>query len=331
MVSIEEATLTTQKALQAIGWDEEDATLQASIMVAAETYGNNQGLVKMYKPEVMKPAANAGKPTVERETPTSAVVNGNQAPGMLAAVKAANLAVEKALANGPIAMVTVYNTSTSSGMLGYYPAIMAKKGLIGIVMCNSPEYVAAATGAKPVYGTNPMAFAFPKPEGEPLIFDMATSAIAKFGVITAQAKGGQLPEGCAYDSSGNWTTDPNACLDGGAIACFGGHKGAGLALMVELLAGALSGGATLGQVESKEAAKSWGHTMLAIQPGGFVKGFEDKVASVCNAVKASGPSVRVPGERSSKTATERISAGKLPVPTSIWESIQKTANVRSRL
>merc|ERR1712216_236177 len=96
--------------------------------------------------------------------------------------------------------------------------------------------------------------------------------------------------------------------------------------MVELLSGALSGAATLGQVEAKEAAKSWGHTMVAIHPGAFVEGFEEKVLSVCNAVKASGSSVRVPGELESKLATERIAAGKLPIPVNIWESIQKTAN-----
>ena len=79
----------TAAALRAIGWDDEDAALQAEIMTAAEICGNNQGLVKMYQPALMAPAANAAKPTIERETATSAVVNANQSPGMLAAVRAA--------------------------------------------------------------------------------------------------------------------------------------------------------------------------------------------------------------------------------------------------
>ena len=84
-VSIAEAQSKTAAALRMIGWDEEDAALQAEIMTAAELCGNNQGLVKMYQPALMAPAADAAKPTVERETPTSAVVNANQSPGMLAA------------------------------------------------------------------------------------------------------------------------------------------------------------------------------------------------------------------------------------------------------
>lgn len=156
-VSIEEARQTTALALQKIGWDEEDAAIQAEIMTAAELAGNNQGLVKMYQPILMAPSPDAAKPTIERETETSAVVNANQSPGMLAAVKAADIAVEKVLASsGPISIVSTYNTSTSSGQLAYYVGRMAKKGVIGIALANSPEFVAAAKGGKPVFGTNPL-------------------------------------------------------------------------------------------------------------------------------------------------------------------------------
>ena len=95
--------------------------------------------------------------------------------------------------------------------------------------------------------------------------------------------------------------------------------------MIELLAGALSGGATLGQVESKKTAKSWGHTIIAIRPGGFVDGFEDKVSSVCATVKAAGPGVRLPGESSEAIRKKNAAAGKLPIPTKIWAMIQQTA------
>ena len=92
---------------------------------------------------------------------------------------------------------------------------------------------------------------------------MATSAIALYGVLSAKAKGEALPDQVAYDASGAWTTDAAAVLEGGAIATFGGHKGAGLSLVVELLAGALSGSAVLGQVESKKVAQNWGHLFPA--------------------------------------------------------------------
>ena len=317
---------TSSAAQKKCGWDDEDAALQAEIMTAAELCGNNQGLVKMYQPALMAPSPGASKPTVERDTPTSAVVNANQSPGMLAAVKAADLAVAKVEASdGPIAIVGAYNTSTSSGQLAFYAERMAKKGVIGVALANSPEFVAAAAGGKAVFGTNPVAFGIPQAGGPPLTFDMATSAIALFGVLTAKAKGDPLPEGVAYGVDGKPTTDPAQALEGGAIATFGGHKGAGLALCVELLAGVLSGGAVLGEVESKKAAKNWGHTLIAIQPGALVDGFEAKAASVIGAVKGSGPGIRIPGENSAKIAAERTKAGKLPIPAKIWESICATA------
>jgi LDH2 family malate/lactate/ureidoglycolate dehydrogenase len=94
VVPIEEAQSVTTTALERIGWDRPDAALQAEIMVSAELCGNNQGLVKMYDPTMMRPSPDSGKPFVERSTATSAVINGNQAPGMLGAVTAADYAVD---------------------------------------------------------------------------------------------------------------------------------------------------------------------------------------------------------------------------------------------
>lgn len=325
-VSIEEARSKTKQALNKIGWDDEDASLQAEIMTAAELCGNNQGLVKMYQPALMKPAPDASKPTVERETLISAAVNANQAPGMLAAVTAADLAVSKIQSSKlPISIVTSYNTSTSSGQLAFYVERIAKQGLIGIAMANSPEFVAAAPGGKPVYGTNPLAIGVPIATGPVFTFDMATSAIALFGVLTSKSKGEPLPPNVAYGKDGEWTTDATEALEAGAIATFGGHKGAGLALCVELLAGALSGSAVLGKCESKKTAKSWGHTMIVIDPNALVDDFPAKAESIIATVKASGENIRIPGERSARTAMERMEAGVLPIPEKIWESILHTA------
>ncbi len=81
----------------------------------------------------------------------------------------------------------------------------------------------------------------------------------------------------------------------------------------------------LGQCESKKAAKSWGHTFIAIQPSALVDDFDGKAASILAAVKASGAGIRIPGENSSKIARERQAAGTMPIPKAIWESISNTA------
>lgn len=163
-VTIEEAKLKTKEALEKIGWDESDADMQAEIMVHAELCGNNQGLVKMYQPKMMAPDPRAGVPEVVRETRNSAVMDGHQAPGMIVALTACDMAMDK-LANreqqNAISIVVAYNSSTSSGQLGYYADRMARHGCIGIGMCNSPEFVAAAPGGKPVFGTNPLAVGVP--------------------------------------------------------------------------------------------------------------------------------------------------------------------------
>jgi LDH2 family malate/lactate/ureidoglycolate dehydrogenase len=162
-VSIEEAQNVTTQALKKIGWDDDDAALQAEIMTAAELCGNNQGLVKMYQPALMAPADNCGKPEIKRETFNSAVIDAHQAPGMLAAVTAADIAVQKLKSkkDSAISIVCSFNSSTSSGQLAFYVDRMARQGFVGLAMCNSPEFVAAAAGGKGVFGTNPLAVGIP--------------------------------------------------------------------------------------------------------------------------------------------------------------------------
>lgn len=120
-ISIKEAQSTTALALEKIGWDQDDAAIQAEIMVAAELCGNNQGLVKMYDPKMMQPSPEASKPTWEKLNANSAVLNANQAPGMLAAVMCADKAIEMCRTeDNTISVVCSNNTSTSSGQLAFY-------------------------------------------------------------------------------------------------------------------------------------------------------------------------------------------------------------------
>ena len=325
-VSHAEALEKTTAALKAVGWDDEGARVQASIMVSSEACGNNQGLVKMFKPELMAPAPGAGKPVVERETASSAVVKGNQSPGMLALTKAVDLACAKS--KGGVASVGVYDTSTSSGQLAFYGARAAEKGRIVIITANSPEFVAAKAGAKASFGTNPLCFACPVEGRSPFVFDMSTAAIALFGVLTCKAKGQPLPSQSAYDANGNWTRkveDIHIGGGGGAIANFGGHKGTGLALMVELLCAALAGGAVLGQ-DVKKTAKNWGHHVIAIDPDAMADGFAGRAASIIKTVAAShSEGVRLPGDSSNAIAAKNKNAGAIPVPKRIWDVITATA------
>jgi delta1-piperideine-2-carboxylate reductase len=118
----------------------------------------------------------------------------------------------------------------------------AREGLVALSVVNSMTCVVPHGGHTPLFGTNPIAFAAPCAGAVPIVFDMATSALAHGDVQIAAREGHQVPEGSGVDRNGLPTTDPKAILDGGALLPFGGHKGSALAMMVELLAAALTGG-----------------------------------------------------------------------------------------
>ena len=113
---------------------------------------------------------------------------------------------------------------------------------MALSVVNSMTCVVPHGAQRPLFGTNPIAFAAPRAGGEPIVFDLATSAIAHGDVQIAARQGQMLPEGMGVDSLGQPTRDPKAILNGGALLPFGGHKGSALSMMVELLSAALTGG-----------------------------------------------------------------------------------------
>lgn len=163
--------------------------------------------------------------------------NGFAQPA-LAAARA--LLVEKARSAG-IAVLAIRNAHHFAAL---WPDVepFAYEGLVALSVVNSMTCVVPHGADRPLFGTNPIAFAAPRADGEPIVFDLATSAIAHGDVQIAARKGERLPEGMGVDSLGQPTQDPKAILEGGALLPFGGHKGSALSMMVELLAAALTGG-----------------------------------------------------------------------------------------
>jgi LDH2 family malate/lactate/ureidoglycolate dehydrogenase len=177
---------------------------------------------------------------------------------------------EKAQAHG-IAALAIHNTYNIAAL---WPEVelLADDGLVAFAFTAANAFVAPAGGTKPVFGTNPMAFAFPRENRPPLVFDQASSASARGEIQLHLRDGKSLPEGWAIASQGNPTTDPQQALEGAQLP-FGGYKGASLALMVELLAGALIGDKF--SIESskhdvhKVGAPHGGELLLALDPTHF--------------------------------------------------------------
>ena len=138
-----------------------------------------------------------------------------------------------------IAALAIHNTFNIAAL---WPEVetLANEGLVAFAFTAANAYVAPAGGTKPLFGTNPMAFGFPRKNHPPLVFDQASSASARGEIQLHLRDGKPLPEGWAIDKHGKPTTDPAAALEGAQLP-FGGYKGSSLALMVELLAGALIG------------------------------------------------------------------------------------------
>ncbi|MDJ0777054.1 MAG: Ldh family oxidoreductase [Gammaproteobacteria bacterium] len=194
--------------------------------------------------------------------------------------------------------------SYSAGVVGWFVQRMASAGLIGLGFANSPSAVAPAPGAGKFFGTNPMAFAIPRGERDPIIADMATSQVALVTIKQAAAEGSPIPLGWGYDRDGNDTTDAAAVIDGGTLAPAGGYKGMLLGLLVDLLGGVLSGPHCSFQApvfkDNTGGEPKVGQMFIGLAPGSFTPGgdhaYAERLETMLSALAAE-PGVRLPGVR----------------------------------
>ncbi|WP_414440986.1 Ldh family oxidoreductase [Burkholderia sp. 22PA0106] len=205
---------------------------------------------------------------------------------------------------------------------------IAAHGLVGIAMCPSHAWVAPAGGTRPVFGTNPIAFAWPRPAGQlPYVFDFATSAIARGDIELHARQDKPIPDDWAIDEHGQPTTDPHAAMRG-AMRTFGGHKGSALATMVELMAGSLMGDLTSAESLDYDggagASPYHGELLLAFDPAVFAgDGLAAGHASgerVLREIAAQG--ARLPSQRRF-AARVRSEANGVRVPRALYDDILK--------
>ncbi|MEM8744605.1 MAG: Ldh family oxidoreductase [Pseudomonadota bacterium] len=178
---------------------------------------------------------------------------------------------EKARANG-IAAVAFHN-SHHCGVLGHHVEKLANEGFVALVLGNTPQAMAPWGGNKPLFGTQPLAFASPRENGLPLVMDMALTQVARGNIMRAQQDGKPIPEGWATDAEGNPTTDPEVALREGVLLPVGGAKGAALGLMVEILAAPLTGSSLSTEATSffttDGEPPAVGEFLIVIDPDGF--------------------------------------------------------------
>jgi delta1-piperideine-2-carboxylate reductase len=203
----------------------------------------------------------------------------------------------------------------------------ANAGFIAITTVVGRACVAPFGSTTPLFGTNPIAFAAPVAGGDPLIFDQATSAISNGDLRLAARDGRTLAGNVGIDKQGQASTDPQAVLDGGALLPFGGYKGAALSLMVEILAGALTGGQFSHQVDysahpGAHTAKT-GQLVIVIDPARGLSGAAARTHDLIEILRASGAD-RLPGDR--RNAARRKSGDGIAIDPARLDELKAWAN-----
>lgn len=241
-LSIADAVALIETALIVNFVSAHNARSVARALVAAEVdgqVGHGFSRVAAYAAQAGSgKVTGAAIPSVERKAPAYAVIDAGNGFAFPAIDLAIDLLSEMSSHNG-IAGVAI-TRSHHGGQLGAHVERLAEKGMVALMFANTPKAMAPWGGDKPLFGTNPIAFAAPRQGMPPLVIDLSLSKVARGKVMAAEKKGEAIPPGWALDAQGKPTTDPQAALAGSMIPA-GDAKGAALALMVEILAATLTG------------------------------------------------------------------------------------------
>ncbi len=310
-------------AFKEVGIPEEDAKICADVLITSDKRGIDSHGVGRFKPfyvdrikeGIINPVTNI---KVVKESPTTAVLDGQNGMGHVIGKRAMELAIEKATNYG-MGMVAVRN-SNHYGIAGYYSMMAIQKGMIGITGTNARPSIAPTFGVENMLGTNPLTFGMPTDEEFPFVLDSATS-IAQRGKIEVYGREGKpLPEGWVIGEDGTARTDTEQVLKdlvtGGAALAplggigeeLGGYKGYGYATVVEILSAALQGGAFLkdltGLDNGKKVPYHIGHFFIAIDVEAFTEldAFKKTTGDILRELRASK---LAPGQERIYTAGEK--------------------------
>jgi ureidoglycolate dehydrogenase (NAD+) len=320
-VPAESLTRWGTQCLVALGMDAADAKEVAASLVQTSLWGiDSHGIARL--PHYCARLANGtlrARPAIRIEFtgPCTAQLHGDQGHGIAVAHRAMREAIAMARAQG-IGAVGV-SDSSHCGAVGLYARSAACEGLVGIAFTHADKVAAPHGGQRPFFGTNPLAIAFPRADGEPVCLDMATTSIPWNRVMNARREGHPLPPDVAVDAAGRPTTDAQAAA---AVTPLGGegygHKGYALALMIDLLCGPLHGNPWGPNIPSMfnalDQPRRLGAFLIAIDPMRFAGGstLAANVAAMAQALAAEPGAPRMPGDPEADHERHRLEEG-IPV------------------
>lgn len=324
-VSLEDASDLGSAALRGLGLSAAESEVTVRHLLDCELRGLSfSGLARILSIGERLAAKPFGADSIRitGQTPVSAHLDGGDRLGYVVAQQAVELAIGKAADVG-LAVVGANNT-WYTGMLSYYAEMITAHGLVGVIASNASPWVAPYGGTEGRFGTNPFCLAFPS-NSTPVIWDIGISEIIHAQAVLAQRLGHQLPPGVAYDAAGQATTDPAEALSG-AFTAWGGHKGSGLGVSVQLL------GMLAGSPVFPKPLEDFGFFVLALQPGLLTPAdeFAAKVSELSEAMRATRPAdagvpVRMPFERSAARRAAQLAAGGFDVEPSVLDAVRALA------
>ena len=325
-ISLKEIYDLAKKTLLFNGCDEENASILSDTIMRAERDGSlSHGLFRLpaYVASLKSGKVNGkARPEVKKISPSVIKVLGNSAFAPMV-LKVGLPELIKLTKETGVAVLAITNSHHMAAMWPETEAI-AEAGLVGFACTSYKPMVAPAGAKKALFGTNPISFAWPRPGKTPVVYDMATAAMAMGEVMVAARDGHKVPLGTGLNKDGKETTNPKEISQGGVLLPFGGYKGSAIAMMVELLAGALVGENFSYETAAKDnkdgGPPSGGEFILAISPekiagpnwGKHSEEFFEKMKSM--------DGVRLPGERRHKN---RLDKGPREINKELIEKIKK--------
>ena len=300
-----------KKTLLANGCDDETASILADLIMKAERDGSlSHGLFRLpaYVTGLKSGKINGkARPEIKKISSSVIKVLGNNCLAPMVLDKAIPELVKAAKENG-VAVLAITNSHHMAAMWPETETI-AEQGLVAFACTSYKPAVAPAGAIKPLFGTNPISFAWPRKNNTPVVYDMATASMAMGEVQVAKREGHKVPLGTGLTKDGKETTDPGEIADGGVLLPFGGYKGSGIAMMVELLAGALVGDNFSYETAEKDnndgGPPSGGEFILAISPDKISENDWDNHSTKFFEKMKSMKGVRLPGERRHKNRLDK--------------------------
>jgi LDH2 family malate/lactate/ureidoglycolate dehydrogenase len=339
-VTIKALTNFTMASLQGHGVSETDAGTTADVLATTDAWGVFTHGTKCLRGYLRRLRAGGlraeARPEIIRQGPAWAIVNGQSALAMVTSVLAMRTAIAKAKTCG-IAYVGVRN-SCHYGAAGYYASLAADEGCIGLSMANDVPSVAAPGSRGAITGSNPISYAIPAGKHRSILLDMSVATVAGGKVYAARTRGETIPNTWLLGADGKPTTDPSGYPQTGALQPAAGHKGYGIALLIEALSGALSGAAVTWKVGNwlwDDGTKPTDHgaAFIAIDVNTIMDGaeFTRRVEALVDEIHAAPRAdgverLFVPGEMEWEKHTRAMKEG-IALPSDVVESLQEAATL----